>query len=281
VRQPLQSELVTAALVTSGKPWQSVEFHPSIASTNVRAAEIARGMSGPYAAGLGTRDSPLWRIVLTDDQTGGRGRLGRSWEVPPMASIAVTAIVPSPPAAEIGWVPLLAGVALARAVEAVTESSGHRLAARLKWPNDLLLPEDGDRKVAGILCELVGPGDSDGAVLVGTGVNVDQDRDELPVDAATSLRLAGARVSREDLLVAYLTELAAVLRDAGARADYRRRCTTIGSEVRVHLPGGVVAEGTAVRVDDTGALVVQSAAGERAYSAGDVVHVRPEPRLLA
>ncbi|MBC7307923.1 MAG: biotin--[acetyl-CoA-carboxylase] ligase, partial [Dietzia sp.] len=186
---------------------------------------------------------------------------------------AVSAIVPAP--VEVGWVPLLAGLALARAITAVTEPAGAPLRPTLKWPNDVLLPEDGNRKVAGILCEFAAwIGGS--AVVIGTGVNVDQSRDELPVDTATSLRIAGADVRREDLVTAYLDELAAVLRRGpAARSEYRSVCATVGSHVRVHLPAGGLAEGRAVRVDDSGALVVAVAGGEQAFSAGDVVHVRP------
>lgn len=271
MRESISPDRIRAALVTSGQPWRSVEFHPSIGSTNSRAAEIAKS----YAAEPGSDATPLWRVVLTDDQTGGRGRLGRSWEVPPRASIAVSAIVPARDPQALAWVSLLAGVALVRAVRVVTTSAGTPVEARLKWPNDVLLPADDDRKVAGILCELTGWGQGQHAVVVGAGVNVDQRRGELPVATATSLRLAGAQVRREDLVIAYLRELPAVLRDGSAREEYRRLCATPGSQVRVHLPSGGVAEGRAVRVDDSGALVVEVAGGERAFSAGDVVHVRP------
>ncbi|HEX5970035.1 MAG TPA: biotin--[acetyl-CoA-carboxylase] ligase, partial [Intrasporangium sp.] len=267
MRESLSPDRIRAALVTSGQPWRSVEFHPSIGSTNSRAAEIVtsyadtRGATPPalppqgYAAGLASADGPLWRVVLTDDQTGGRGRLGRSWEVPPRASIAVSAIVPAPDPRALAWVSLLAGVALVRAVRVVTTAAGTPVEARLKWPNDVLLPADDGRKVAGILCELTGWGQGQHAVVVGAGVNVDQGRGELPVDTATSLRLAGAQVRREDLVIAYLRELPAVLRDGSAREEYRRLCATPGSQVRVHLPSGGVAEGRAVRVDDSGAHV--------------------------
>ena len=277
MRESLRPDRIRAALVTSGQPWQSVEFHPSIDSTNSRAAEIV----STYAAGLAAGDSPLWRIVLTDDQTGGRGRLGRSWEAPPRASIAVSAVVPAPEPEALAWVSLLAGVALVRAVMAVTTSAGTPVEARLKWPNDVLLPADDDRKVAGILSELTRWGQGQHAVVVGAGVNVDQRRDELPVDTATSLRLVGAEIRREDLVIAYLRELPAALRDDSAREEYRRVCATVGSQVRVHLPSGAVAEGRATRVDDSGALVIGVAGGEQAFSAGDVVHVRPGGTRLA
>jgi BirA family biotin operon repressor/biotin-[acetyl-CoA-carboxylase] ligase len=128
-------------------------------------------------------------------------------------------------------------------------------------------------------------------VVVGTGVNVEQTRDELPVDTATSLALAGASVRREDVVVAYLRELAAVLQglestpsgatvpvvdgvDEATRAAYVAACSTVGAQVRVHLPGGQVAVGDAGDIDRDGGLVVATAAGRRSFAAGDVVHVR-------
>ncbi|WP_256796009.1 biotin--[acetyl-CoA-carboxylase] ligase [Terrabacter sp. Ter38] len=307
MRDSLDIETVSAALVTSGRPWRGVEFHPALGSTNTRLRELLTGTAeqpdaagstgpyaaGPYAAGRRDDDAGLWWVVLTDHQTGGRGRLGRAWTVPDRASLAVSVAVPVADPTQAGWMPLLAGLALSRAVRRVTEATGAALTARLKWPNDVLLAEDGDRKLSGILCELVTVG-SVQAVVVGTGVNIDQTREELPVDTATSLALAGARVRREELLVAYLDELRAVLTGAGVGADaldgsgaaevrtaYREACSTIGLTVRVHLPTGVAVEGTAVGVDDDGALVVRTDHGVRTFAAGDVVHVRPAAGGLA
>ncbi len=186
-----------------------------------------------------------WWVVLTDHQTGGRGRLGRVWEVPDRASVAVSCAIPVSDPAVAGWLPLLAGLALARALRQVTRAAGRELDPRLKWPNDVLLGDDGDRKVSGILAELVAvptaprgsprasvpardaasravAGDTAYVVVVGTGVNVDQTRDELPVDTATSLALAGARVRREDVVVSYLRELAALLPVVDGVSDAER-----------------------------------------------------------
>ncbi|HEU5144913.1 MAG TPA: biotin--[acetyl-CoA-carboxylase] ligase, partial [Dermatophilaceae bacterium] len=205
MRSPLEPEFVRAGLITSGQPWVDVEFHAALGSTNDRARALAAEAGRP------------WRVVLTDHQTGGRGRLGRTWQVPDRASIAVSALVPLADAAAAGWVPLLAGLALARAIRDVTAAASRirrPLQPRLKWPNDVLLAEDGDRKVSGILCELVRLGDGYG-VVVGAGVNVHQTRDELPVETATSLDLCGVVVRREDLVVAYLRHLAALLGPLG------------------------------------------------------------------
>lgn len=280
MRSRFDSKFVRAELVTSGQPWLDLEFHPALGSTNDRARELAA-----------TRAEP-WHIVLTDHQTGGRGRLGRTWQVPDRASVAVSVLVPLAEDAAAGWVPLLAGLALARAISDVTARAETPLHPRLKWPNDVLIADDDHRKVSGILCELVrlpsGPG-----VVVGSGVNVHQTRAELPVETATSLDLCSAAVRREDLVVAYLRELARLVEpltdgfagDRAAelesgRAAYAEACSTIGLDVRVHLPRGDV-EGVAVGVDPFGALVVDTAQGRRTFAAGDVVHVRPHGGGLA
>jgi BirA family transcriptional regulator, biotin operon repressor / biotin---[acetyl-CoA-carboxylase] ligase len=314
VRDSLDAEIVGAGLVTSGQPWRGVEFHPALGSTNTRLRELVTGAAaptgpyaaaptGPYAAAPAALDSAVWWVVLTDHQTGGRGRLGRLWQVPDRASVAVSCAVPVTHPGAAGWLPLLAGLALTRALRQVSRAAGHELDPRLKWPNDVLLGDDEDRKVSGILCELValpptrpdGPTDRPAyVVVVGTGVNIDQARDELPVDTATSLALAGATVRREDVVVAYLRELAALLREAdgslpperkgdgpvlgavddATRAAYVDACSTVGARVRVHLPGGEEAVGEAVGVDRDGGLVVLTSAGRRTFAAGDVVHVR-------
>ena len=282
MRSPLVSEIISAGLVTSGQPWLGVEFHPAIGSTNTRLRELLTG-SAPDAAATSraTGEDPagLWWVVLTDHQTGGRGRLGRTWEVPERASIAVSAAVPVSGPERAGWLPLVAGLALTRALRDVSREAGHELTPRLKWPNDVLLADDGDRKVSGILCELVTLPTTPAryAVVVGTGVNVDQSRDELPVDTATSIGLAGVRVRRETLVVRYLRELATLVRTVPpdeAAAAYRLECATIGQQVRIQLPAGASMEGQAVTVDDDGALVVATSEGTRSFAAGDVVHVR-------
>lgn len=287
MRDSLDSDSVGAALVTSGRPWRGVEFHPALGSTNTRLRELLAADTEAGPVDPGEPVPGLWWVVATDHQTGGRGRLGRVWTVPDRASLAVSVAVPVTDPAQAGWMPLLAGLALSRAVREVSAAAGHELAPRLKWPNDVLLADDADRKVSGILCELVTVGGAQ-AVVVGTGVNVDQTRDELPVETATSLALAGVAVRREDLLVSYLDHLVDVLPGAGpavggeaARTAYREACSTIGARVRVHLPAGGTAEGTAVAVDDDGALVVTTAHGTRTFAAGDVVHVRPAGAGLA
>jgi BirA family biotin operon repressor/biotin-[acetyl-CoA-carboxylase] ligase len=239
--------------VTPGDPWGPVEVFDRLGSTN----DEVRGRPTP------------WRVVVADQQDAGRGRLGRQWTTTPGTSLAVSVLVP-PPASGASWVPLLAGLAVHRAVEEVAG-----VVTSLKWPNDVLVPADGDRKVAGLLCEWTEAG-----VVVGLGLNVDTTREELPLDTATSLRAAGAPgVDRATLLTAYLVHLARVLIDdtgpgGPAQTAYVSVCASVGREVEVHEPGGVVRHGVATGVDDAGRLTVRSGEGAYAVSAGDVVHVR-------
>jgi BirA family transcriptional regulator, biotin operon repressor / biotin---[acetyl-CoA-carboxylase] ligase len=254
----LDVDVVRAALLTRGSPWREVEYHSTIGSTNARAAALGRA----------------WRVVLADHQSAGRGRLTRTWQAPPGTSVAVSASLPAPGARQ-GWLPLMAGLAVG---EAVTATTG--LTARLKWPNDVLLPGDDHRKVCGVLCEVV-VGAGDPFVVVGAGINVDQSREQLPVDTATSLRLAGAQeVDRDRLVAAYLTSLARHYsqltgdEDGTVRDAYRSRCDTLGRTVTLSRPGGPDVQGTAVAVDDDGRLVIDGTDGRRAWAAGDVTHVR-------
>lgn len=273
MRNSFDSDVVNAALVTLPVRWHDVEFFASLPSTNDTIRSADGGDPGP------------WRVVLTDHQTGGRGRLGRGWIVPDRAAIAISVTVPVADADALPWVPLLAGVALVRAIEAVTTAAGRRLTPRLKWPNDVLIAEDEDRKVSGILCQFV-PVEAGLRVVIGTGINVDQTRAELPVPTATSLALAGAPVSREQLVIAYLDELGRLFapeatdeREAGTAA-YRSLCATLGQHVRVHLPDGGTVDGTATGIGPHAELVVRTESGERTFAAGDVAHVRrPDGRL--
>jgi BirA family transcriptional regulator, biotin operon repressor / biotin---[acetyl-CoA-carboxylase] ligase len=216
------------------------------------------------------RERPaLWRVVVAEQQDAGRGRLGRPWTTTPGTSLAVSVLVPAP-ASGASWVPLLAGLAVHRAVEQVAG-----VETALKWPNDVLVPGDGDRKLAGLLCEWTEAG-----IVVGLGLNVDTARAELPLDTATSLRAAGAPgVDRASLLTAYLAHLAHLLQqDTGpggaAQRAYVAACGTVGRAVEVHEPRGLVRLGVATGVDDVGRLTVRSTEGVWAVSAGDVVHVR-------
>ena len=266
--EALNSQSVKAALITAPSPWQMIDVRESVDSTNLEALRAPR----------------KWRVVMADFQSAGRGRLARQWRAPAGTSIAVSAVVPVPSgrSADLGWLPLLSGLAMCSALADVAGVPGRR-----KWPNDVMVQEGGSDdhgrpwlKISGVLCEMVPSGD---LVVIGAGANVTQERSQLPVQTATSLALCSAGgISREDLIVRYLLELADLYQAwaaGGARLEalrraYRRSCLTIGLEVDVHQPDGRIARGTAAGVDAMGRLVVADGGSSRAHAAGDVVHVR-------
>ena len=114
-------------------------------------------------------DLPEGALAVCDEQTHGRGRLGRSWTAPPGTAILCSLLLRPPENRIVSELSLVAGTAVAEAIE---EAVG--LAVQVKWPNDVMLNR---RKVAGILAEA-----ADGRVVVGIGVNVNQERDDLPED---------------------------------------------------------------------------------------------------
>jgi BirA family transcriptional regulator, biotin operon repressor / biotin---[acetyl-CoA-carboxylase] ligase len=245
----------------SGGLWTSVEVVPRTGSTN--ADLLARG-------------GPEGQVLAAEEQTAGRGRMGRSWVSQPGASLTFSVLVrPSAvPPARRGWLPLLTGVAVATAVRSVAG-----VPATLKWPNDVLA---GERKLAGILAEQSGD-----AVVIGIGINVATPADALPVSPsglpATSLLAEGADAARDALLIETLRELERRYvpfradpdpERTGLLAAYRTLCVTLGRQVRVELPGDRSVAGVAEDVDTEGRLLVRGADTTTPISAGDVIHVR-------
>lgn len=255
-----------------------LDWRESCASTNTEL--VARAGSSRDLA-----------VIATDTQTAGRGRLDRVWSAPSGTALAVSVLVrhdggraasasaahpaPAPDPRRLGWLPLMAGVAMTRAVQSLGVAR-----AGLKWPNDVLV--DG-RKLSGILTELTPVG-----VVIGAGLNLSMAQADLPVPTATSLAIEGVPSAdglTDRALAAYLGELLPLI------AQWRTaeletlsalvvpHLQTLGQAVRVERPGLPVTLGTAVRLDDDGRLVVQpSPQGSAliAVAAGDVTHLRYE-----
>lgn len=224
-------------------------------------------------------------VLLAEEQTAGRGRLGRSWVAPPGSSLLASILLRpalAPTDAHLATV----AVALA-AADACLEVAG--FAVGLKWPNDLVVETpEGSRKLAGILAESRIDGGRVDAVVVGIGCNVNWP-DALPDDlagiATACNHVAGRDVDRVALLAALLVHLehrCVQLDTAPGRSElvhaYHERCVTVGRQVRVTLDGDELV-GAAVAVTDAGHLVVEvdgpSGVPERIeVVAGDVVHLR-------
>lgn len=225
---------------------------------------------------------PDFSVVVTDNQTAGRGRLGRTWVSPPGTTLAISVLVRADASLRIdalGWLPLAAGLAMTRAVR---EALPGRDDVWLKWPNDVLV---GGHKISGVLSELVVgavPG-----VVVGTGVNLTMTREQLPVPTATSLVLAGAEHPDADAILAgYLREFRGLVDDfraaggdaqaSGLQAAVTEACGTVGLRVSVELPGGNILAGIARGIDASGRIVVQADGSPdlTPVSAGDITHLR-------
>ena len=265
-----------------------VLWRESSPSTNAELRELVRERA---AAGEPLPDGTL---LLTSDQTAGRGRLDRGWVTPPGQSIAASLLVRGAGAGlPLSWLPLLVGAAMSSALQS---RFGEGMRVGVKWPNDVHVRDEEDAiagrpglKLCGILCELL----PDGSVIVGTGINLLIPDFELPTGRATSLLAAGADVGGaetvfdpagnaliDEVLAEYVTALRQLLalaaeNPAAARARAARNSLTLGTEVRVHLPGDEIVDGRARELASDGSLVVDlPTGGQLTVSAGDVEHLR-------
>jgi BirA family biotin operon repressor/biotin-[acetyl-CoA-carboxylase] ligase len=225
------------------------------------------GSTNDVAAAHGRAGDPEGTVVLAEAQTGGRGRLGRSWRSPPGASLTFSILLrPRRPPAEVPPLTLLVGAAVARALEGL----GAR--PRLKWPNDVqLAADDGDpapKKVAGILTEMASEGERVGHVVVGVGLNVNDDAFPAELGGrATSLALAlGRPLDRAAVLAALLGEIEAAY--DRYRAEGPAAAVALwsphgaqGGRVQVRV-GGRDVTGVALGIDPDGALRVAGDDGQ-------------------
>ncbi|WP_435347631.1 biotin--[acetyl-CoA-carboxylase] ligase [Haloarchaeobius sp. HRN-SO-5] len=233
----------------------TVEYHDTIASTNDRARELAA-------------DGATDVVVVAGEQTGGRGRLDRQWAAPAGGIYASVLTRPTLPPAQVPLATLAAAVAVTRAAREAGVDAG------IKWPNDVLVNEDGSRKLAGILTEMEGEADRVSWLVVGIGVNANVDADALP-PTATSIREQVGDVDRRAFLQRVLEEYHDLVGDPDAILPaWREHALTLGRRVRVETPSGDVV-GEAVDVEFPGTLVVETDDGRVRVSAGDCEHLRP------
>lgn len=243
-----------------------VEYHDAVPSTNDRARELAA-------------DGAHNVVVLADRQTGGRGRRGREWSSPSGGVWASLVLRPALPPARAPLLTLAAAVAV---TDAAREAG---VDAAIKWPNDVVVPDDdserGGKKLAGVLTEMEGEASRVSWVVVGTGVNVNVDSADLDGDA-TSVRAETGDISRRVFVQRVFERFDALRADPDAVLDaWRERAATVGQRVRVDL-GDETIEGVAADVTEHGALVVETGndddtdrRSERVVHAGDCQHLRP------
>ena len=244
-------------------PWQdSLLWFDTIDSTNTRAKELA------------AQGAPHGTVLIADQQTGGRGRRGRSFHSPAGSGIYMSVILrPHCAPADLMHLTCAAAVALCDAVE-----SACNCRPCIKWTNDLVF---GERKIAGILTELgIGPKGSLDFCIIGIGINCCQAEADFPEEirsiAGSLHSLTGKNVDR--------ARVAAAMMDALYRMDqtlltqknemmnrYRADCITLGQSVSVVKADGAVRHGTALDVDADGGLLVRFENGfTETVSSGEV-----------
>lgn len=200
-------------------------------------------------------------VLIANAQSAGRGRLGRQWSSPAGTQAIISVGLLPADVSRFGLLPLAAGLAL---VDALPE-------VRLKWPNDGLLH---GKKVAGILCEAAADDASPCGMRVVIGMGINVSLTEFPVETATSLHLEGIDLSLDDVRTRVVRSLSRRYDQWADGYDlipeYTQACASIGQHVRLIAPGGDIT-GTVDGIAPDGSVIV----GGKAYSAGDVIHLRP------
>jgi BirA family transcriptional regulator, biotin operon repressor / biotin---[acetyl-CoA-carboxylase] ligase len=250
--------------LTTGRFGRPVLYFAQTGSTNdvVREAALAGAAEGLLAG--------------ADEQTRGRGRIGRSWWAPPGSSLMLSLLVRPPlPPERAGQTTMCLGLGALDGIEAVTG-----LHAALKWPNDLVL---GDRKLAGMLTEMDASSGRLEWVILGLGINVNLDLDSVPDElrsTATSLSFVlGRHVNRAELLAAILSATEnwyeQLRTGESLHLAWAARLATLGRSVRVSLPDGRVLAGRAEGATSAGALLVRTSDDQiHTIWAGDIVTLR-------
>jgi len=262
-------------LVETRDPWQRaadaarrigrrVEYHATIGSTNDRAREALAAGEGDGLA------------VVADLQTGGRGRRGRVWLSPAGRNLMVSAACrPRLSQAAAGWLGAAVAIAVRDACQAMVPG---RLAVR--WPNDIV--DAAGAKLAGVLVETVIEGGHLTEAILGVGINVNWPSAQMPPEIAsrsTSLAdLGGRDLDRIDLLGSVLDRLdaeMASLEDNLSPIPRLREVLALRGEHVVVEQGDGRVSGVVIGLDDDGALLVDTPAGRRAMTAGEVVRLGP------
>ena len=250
------------SLLPPGHPWgELLKHYDCVESTNTLAKSMA-------AAG-----APAGTVLIADEQTGGRGRRGRSFHSPAGSGIYLSAIL-RPDCAPTELMHLTCAVAVAMC-GAVEQAAGFR--PGIKWTNDLVY---GSRKLAGILTELgLSPQGRVDYAVIGVGINCCQQAADFPAeirDIAGSVSMAAGRpIDRVRLAAAMIEALAkmdaGLLTDKDAMLDqYRRDCVTLGKDIAL-IRGDEVRHGHALDIDGEGALIVRFGPGRtETVSSGEI-----------
>lgn len=255
--------------------WLNLERVQERLTTSVLGRRLVYFTSTSSTQDIARREAeegaPEGTVVIAEEQTAGRGRLGRSWVSPAGNNLYLTLLL-RPDLPRLRVLGMAAPLAAVRAVKTLTG-----LEPVLKWPNDVLLS---GRKLAGVLIDSELSGGDVQYALAGVGVNVNLDIEETPEvsSIATSIkREFGRAVSREDVLTALLNEFEALYLSAtpsGIRLAWRDRLETLGRQVTVTFRGSSH-EGVAEDITSEGSLVLRRSDGSKLVIEAGEVTLRP------
>lgn len=244
--------VVIQSLLKTESLGRVIEYQESCLSTQIIAHQLAQ------------ESTPAGTVVLTEEQTAGRGRMARKWDSAPRKGIWMSVILR--PAIEPNKAPqftLVTAVAVVRAIEEVTG-----LKPEIKWPNDILLE---GKKCTGILTELQSDADGIQAMIIGIGLNVNQsleDFEESVQGIATSLKMAsGEKVNRQALvrsILYFLEQYTEMYMNQGfgpLKLMWESYAVTIGKKVLARMATGTL-EGIAEGINEEGVLQLRTADGK-------------------
>lgn len=207
--------------------------------------------------------APHGSLFVADEQTGGKGRLGRVWKSPAGTGLWFSVLLrPKAAPEQVTGLTLTAGLSVAKAIQKLTGCK-----AQIKWPNDVVI---GSQKVCGILTEMAAEMESVEYVIPGIGVNVNTESfpEEIAFKATSLYLSTGKKWSRAELLGAILQEMEGLLdrqEQGGVQAileEYRENCVTIGRKVSTQR-GNIRLSGIAEDVTEGGELVVRQSNGSQ------------------
>jgi len=240
---------------------RKIYYHQEISSTMDEAMR------------LGLEGAPEGSVVLSETQKKGRGRLGREWSSPKFKGVYLSLMLrPKIAPSQISLLTLLAAVSVCQAIKEVTAEI-----VQIKWPNDLLIHH---KKVGGILTELNAEMDKVKFIIIGIGINVNNDKKSLPVGATSLKEQLKQEISRIRLLQEILLGIEInykLLQKEGGESiisKWREYNITLGRRVRIQYQNRQI-EGEAADIDKDGALLLRSDSGlTQRVTAGDIVHCR-------
>ena len=259
-REEIESMLPDGLAVTN------VVYYHETDSTNTRAKQAAED---------GEKSGTLF---ITECQTGGRGRRGRTWESPAGSGIWMSLLLrPEIKPFDASMLTIVAAMGMKDAIEEIigggTGQGG--IHCKIKWPNDIVL---GDRKICGMLTEMSAETDWINYVVIGIGVNVNTTEfDDSIKDTASSILLqTGSSVKRSDIVVAFARHFSRYYEEflkecnlSGLADDYNKALINVGRDVKiVERDGSFVAK--AVGIDETGSLIVEKDGNTQRIVAGEV-----------